>query len=232
MTQDFDKLISDAAPQVPDCGPSRRLTRVMLKMRMRQEARRRQARDRRGMSLAAGLVFMFVIGGQITELGGDGFDTISRLTEIDNGGTFIETTAPFRNTRLTVPEGTSSDKIYELQQAIAADDRKPIMLEGIKVHGKTLWTMEYSTVIQGEICQIVSSPKDLIGFKTEVTPKTFEFVYNQITSFKDLVRQGKVPRKKFQAIRSNGLIFEVYSWTRSFPGFGDVTYYAGKPVTP
>ncbi len=232
MTKNFDKLITDAAPLVPDCGTNRRVTRALLKERMRQDARRRQVRDRRGMSLAVSLVFMFVIGGQVTELGSDGFDTISRVMELTNGEKFIKITAPFRGTGLAVPEEFSPEKTYEIQQAIAADDIKPVRLEGINVFGKTMWLMEYASVIQGEISLHTSVPKNLIGFNSEITPKTFEFVASHITPFKDLIKQGKVPRKKFQAIRSNGLIFEVYSWTRSFPGFGEVTYYAGKPVTP
>ena len=230
MTRDFDKLISDAAPPVPDCGPARRTTRMLLHDRMRQQASRKQTRDVRGMAWAAGLVFLVMLGGQVTELGSDGFDVSTQIIELENVGKVIRDEAPFGGPSGSFVEGTSREFIDEYYQSIAAGEGTPVKLEGWKISGKTLWLMTYMRKIQGKLGPGGGSPRNLIGYESDASPEILTFMANGIEDFRDLVDQGQIARENFGIVRSNGLAFEVYSWTRSWPGFGEVSYYSGLPV--
>lgn len=230
MTQDFDKLISNSAPVVPDSGASRRMAQTLLHEKMRGQERRRQRRNRRGMSLAATVVFLLVIGGQATQLGSDGFDVVTRDLELDGLGGITISETGFRKDLTAFRPGTTQEVIDEVNQVYAAEEQVPFKLSGYQIEGKTFWMMEYHSLIKGGVDIQTGVPKNIIGHTMQPSKKVMTFLAEYSDEFTEDMEKNLIPRREYGLIQSNGRIYHVYMWTKEYAEYGPVTYYEGLAV--
>ena len=233
MTQDFDKLISDAAPVVPDNGASRRMTRALLHEKMRHQERRSRKQDLRGMSLAASLVFLIVIGGQVTQLGSDGFEVELVPWDIGNGEIIPRMVSPIRgNVGVSVP-GLSDEGNRQLQEMYMLRSGSLEELSGRAFDQDTpVWNTVFVETIDGIEVRTAHDPINLSVTNGKPRRDKIQFMLNEYEGFLELVASWKIPAIPYGQISAEGMVFEVTSWTKTYPEWGTFTYYQGLPTKP
>ncbi len=231
MTQEFDKLISNSAPVVPDSGASRRMARTLLHEKMRGQEQRRRRRDRRGMSLAACLVLLVVIGGQVVPLGSDGFDFELAPLVTGSGETISLVKNEIRGSVINAPPSYSEADIYELQQQNMLREGTVKEIEGFSFNGKTpYWQVTYLSDINGKLSEGTRAPTNTDFPNGILERNSIPFMINERPSFMVLVEAGQIAAKPYGLITSDGVTFEVQQWSKQYAEWGLFTYYRGRPV--
>ncbi len=231
MTRDFDRLITKAAPVVPDSGPSRRVARALLHERMRRHAHQRNRRGRWGVSLAAGLAFLWVIGGQIGQLGSDSFE-LELKSFTDSGGRSVPVAVSKTRGIVvnTLPDMTAED-IQEFQQQILLDEGIIVDLHGFSFDGSTpYWQVTRLVVTNGTSHTVTGDPVDLSVENGRLPRSAIPFFSNLAAGFMAEVNGGRIPATDFATVSACGINFKVKQWQRHYPEVGLVTYYRGHPV--
>ncbi len=231
MTQEFDKLISNSAPVVPDSGASRRMTRTLLHEKMRGQEQRQKKRNLRGMSLAASLVFLFVIGGQVAPLGSDGFDFELAPLVTENGETISLVKNENRGTVVgTISEFSEADGL-ELQQQIILREGTITEIEGYSFDGRTPhWEVTYLNNINGNLSEGTRPPTNADFANAPHERDKIPFLINELHPFRDLVKAGQITAEPYGLITSDGVTFQVQQWSKQYADWGLFTYYRGLPV--
>jgi hypothetical protein len=231
MAQDFDKFISDAAPQVPDAGPSRRMSRLVLHERMRQATNRRHTRQIQGSMLAASLVLLIVLGGQVTELGGDAFELEMSTLNIVGDINVPIAKSRIRDDAVTPLPGMDSDDVYELQQQVYLREGTIEYIDGYSFDGNPPWlTIIYKMDVNGETVITSYEPTDLNVESQVLSRDKIQFLVDHADEFVGLVESGQLEASPFGDVTSGGLTFRVRQYSHEFPGWGVVTYYRGEPI--
>ena len=232
MTQKFDKLITEAAPAVPDAGRSRRVARALLHERMRGHQRRRLVRNRWGLSLAAGLAFWLVTGGQITQLGSDAFETESAQLSVGDNDTLRIMVSPVRgNVGNALPDMTT-DEVRELQEVNILREGKIAGITAISFGDQPAWwRIDYVNVIGGKKVTNSRAPATLSVESQAPTRDKFSFVLHERLEFESQIDSGALPAEAFGLVVADGVTFDVRMWSREYAEWGKVTIYRGSPVS-
>jgi len=231
MTQEFDKLISNSAPVVPDSGASRRMARTLLHEKMRGQTQRRRTRDRRGISFAACLVFLVVIGGQVVPLGSDGFDFELAPLVTGSGETISLVKNEIRGTVVGTSSEFSKADVIELQQQIMLREGTVKEIEGYAFDDKTpYWMLTYLTSIGGNLKETTHPPLNADFLSAPLDRNMAMFQINELRTFRALIEAGEFEAKPYGYLTSDGVIFEVQQWSKQYAEWGLFTYFHGLPV--
>lgn len=227
----FDILISNSAPRVPDCGPARRQVRVLVRERTAR-AEWRQVRQRRlGLSLAAMLAFFAAFSGQVDQLGSD--DLSFDLTRVDVGnGQYVDRIDSKSGEMLgaAVP-GSSEGEIRELQIQRILDEGTVTALNGVSFEGATgvMWAIMIDRPINGKIVRDMRQPRDVNAPFAPVGREKLPFYAEYMDDFEQAIDDGQVPGRPFGTVVAEGVTFSVIAYTKDFPVWGPVTVYRGLP---
>lgn len=231
MTQDFDKLIASAAPEVPDCGESRRTARALMNERVRLETQRQRTRHLRRISVAAGLVFVVMMGGQLSELGSDGFDFKMGTLELSNGETVPQIVNTFRGAGAGITSKMTEDELYEFQQQILLREGTIESITGLSFNdAPPQWFINYLIINNGKVKVIEREPLGLSVENMPISRDKVRFLIDELDSFMELVASGQIAGKPYDKIAADGVTFEVRQWSKQYPQWGLFTYYRGEPV--
>ena len=231
MTRELDKLITDAVPPVPDSGPSRRVTRALLRDRMRKESRRAHRRRLAGVSLAAGLAFLLVLGGQVSDLGSDAFELEIHEVEIGTEEPLLLAKSKIRGTVTNALPGMTSEDIQEMQQQLLLREGRVKSITAFSINGGTpYWKVKVSTEVNGVPTTLARDPIDLIGAKNQFSRELLDFLVEHGQEFDTLVKSGRLEPEPYGDVSANGMLFRVQKWTKEYAGWGTATYFEGTPV--
>lgn len=141
----FDRLLRDAAPEVPDSGPSRRMTLLLLHGR-RDRGRHRLLRwVRSGMAATGVLALFWLTIGSPVDLGSDAFDIHPEI-DPDSGSLFFQKTVGRLSTTVN-----SEEQAKQIVEFVESRQFTLQRLLGTEVGGQTIWTPIARGEIDGEM---------------------------------------------------------------------------------
>ena len=221
MSDQFEKLIRDSAPEIPDPGEYRRLNRVALRERLHE-----MEKPKRSHSLVvatACLALMVLFSGQLSNLGSDGWDLIQGEYPGVDGEPVKRFADP--NNSFSLVGAENLREAQDIQQAFVARDAEPVRVTCLAYAGLAYWNVYGLAEIDG---QIQESSMDLTGIlPKENLPRMAEFYENH---FSELMKLSKTQAPDSTArLVIFGVEFELESWTATFPEFGEVTFSRGVP---
>lgn len=223
MSDRFDELIRTSAAEMPDPGEYRRMNRVPLRAPVKRFSR--IPRPRHSFVMAATcLALMVLFSGQIAELGSDDLE-MQRISGTDWRGQ-EQTLHRDEFTGMVFNSEGSEEEVKDLQHAFLAQDGPPVRLIGMAYGGKEDWDVYQLSIIEGIEREIpMDTPPEL---PTEVLPRMFEFYP---TYYRDIrMRAEHLPHDRLRNMTVYGVEFEVKSWKKTYPGYGEVTFSIGLPV--
>lgn len=226
MADNLDKWIKDSKVETPDSGEFRRLNRILLKDRMLTVVPARRRRFRLVLVLVT-LALLLLISGQISQLGGDNFETQKTThfrPSINDSSTVYENI--FRGGSMSLPPDFSEADIDEFHRSVAAGEGTVVKATGLSYGGKTYWVKFVIRDINGK--------ENLSGIPTENPPAEDPENYEEFLRehFPDLVSRTKAdPPHATNRLTLDGILFEFEIWTYEYPGYGEVTRYIGFPVS-
>lgn len=227
MKDDLDRLIREAAPEVPDPGEVRRLNRRTLEAIMARD--RARAAHRRRMRLAAAtIVLILVSAGPVAELGGDNFDLTPREILNETARKFFEeagvTTYDMGLRGQTVMRYEDQTEAEALGFAIQnmMDEGEFVQITGLFSETGYHWAAQFRSR-QGEQTSIHG--RDPHGVSSKISKELCEFT---MAHFDDLVeRLGRIPAPNPRTI---DIVLEDQTrqfsyWRLVYPDYGPIEYY-------
>lgn len=227
MTRDFDTLIREAAPAVPDPGDTRRLNRALLKQRVARGAARK-ARRRRVSVLAMGVALSFLAAGDVTDLGSDHFDLAPRQVLNDTSRKFFEEAGVtsydmgLRGQSVMRYENQSEAEALGFAIQDLMDEGEFVQITGLFTETGYHWSAQFR-MKQGE--QSAIRGRDPHGVSSKISKELCEFT---LAHFDDLVeRLGRIPAPNPRTI---DIVLEdrtrqFFYWRLVYPDFGPIEYY-------
>jgi hypothetical protein len=224
MTRDFDTLIRDAAPAVPDPGEVRRLNRALLKQRMGRDVVRK-ARRRRVSVLATGVALLFLGAGNVGELGSDHFD-LGKGRVLENvGGTYYQTGV--RGQGVFRLDGQTEEEALEIAIQSYLEEGRFVGITGVFMENAYSWYLKFEVKAGDDVVITGRSPE---GLPLQMSRELYEFT---MAHWDDLLsRIGKIPAPNPRRIGMTieGQTYQFDYWRLVYPDFGPVEYYVtGSP---
>ena len=222
MSNDFEKLIRDAAPEVPDPGESRRTNRAVLLARI-EESRAHRRRTGPLKMAAASLALLVLFSGQVSELGSNAFEFRSELWERPDGKIIPEQRAVFGTEVITV---SSPEIARGLLENILSGQYEIFRIFGTEIEGKISWLVRTTSEVNGET-QYSSLPDGLPS--TQITDLHNKFMGSpHFAQMMDVVHSSEPQSEVFQVL--DGIPLNMKTWEFEYPGYGSVFYHRGTPV--
>lgn len=216
----FDQLIRAAAPEVPDCGPSRRMSLLLLHQQMERDRRRPRRWMRWGSSVAAGLALVITMVGASGELGSDGFDLESQVETEGGHDWYSKTVGDFSINAKT------ADRAKELIEITESRQFTLYKLLGTSVGEDTYW-QSMAITADG---QRLGVRHDVFGIPFPETMKRIdEFQGDPI--YVELVRESKRrPADYTQTAMIERYEVEIRTWVFQTARFGTVRLHEAYPL--
>lgn len=217
----FDRLIRDAAPEVPDAGPSRRTTLMLLHQRPSPRRSRRYDWSRPVAVTAAAVTLCLLTFGSPGDLGSDAFE-YDLISENTTNGLSV-----FKSRIGAWEWGTgSAQQARELAEAQASRQYELAKLTGLEIDGDTDWTgftwldtPGKPTYTNGEFDLPSSRP----------TPRHFELLESGIA--RTIVSEARSrPADSVAIANVDGFEVLLSTWTFQIPKYGRVRYHVGIPL--
>jgi hypothetical protein len=141
MKNQFEDWIQESAPAVEVDDTKKEIHLAILKQRLRERESRHKTRQKgmRRTSVAFVVLVFVLIGGNVSELGSDGFDLVISENELGTDLSHVE--IGFRKSGLGVPDEMPHDEVQELAMQIEAQNGTPAEVEVIKLQGNEFWTI-------------------------------------------------------------------------------------------
>ena len=222
--QRLEDLIRQSAPVSRPSDQHRETLRMVLKNNVRNH------KLRSGL-VAAGLVAAGLAGSlfQMTDVGSEGFDLVSAPNPVLEHPV---AEAPFSGTRIAHPDmdGSLSQKDLEQLRSVyeqyMAGQVVVTEVSGWTLQGRTVFTISWEVIMDGK--RVVYS--DMLNPPDRKTGLSFtKFWGNYEEVFHDRIKQGdaRIIGRETVDIKGTELLFT--KWASSFPEWGEVVYWDGKP---
>ena len=223
MSSRFDELLASSAPEMPDPGEYRRLNRASMREPVHLSGRGKRSHTL--VKVAACLAFMVMAGGQLNPLGGDDLEMI-QSTGLDWKGE-KQTLYGDEFTGMVFNSEGSDERVKDLQHFFLSQDSDPVKLDCMAYGGKQAWTVYGMGMVEGELSRLpLKNPSWL---PNEDLPRPFEFYP---TYYRDIrTRSDLLPPVNQYLLTVYGVEFLVKEWKHTYPGYGEVTYSVGFPVS-
>lgn len=227
MTREFDRLITDAAPESRDCDADRRTTRTLLHDRMRKIEQRRRRWNWSGALVAGSLALFLLIVGPITELGSDSFDILFESEVHGDGATdgtaYRELKIGFGRGKVSTSTVLSDEDARELEIQAVIDEGIVTGITGLEIDGVVDWQLGVDHILDGKVAT------RYLGLREDI---------RKLPVFRGFMKKHLL--EVFSAILSetpNGTFtrelaghrFQVDYWKLEYPEYGTVTWYEGTP---
>ena len=173
------------------------------------------------------LAVLGVFFGGVVELGGDSFDLVEIKGENAAERGLKVYRNEFRGGGLGGPEDMSETEINELNQQIAAGEGQIVKVAGLKIKGKTHWSIGIRRINQGEPLITSRQPVDP---PTQITPFHLDFYNTEVPRIERDIEDGVLSPSGRQIMIFDGLRFQVDFWIIESEKLGEVTYYKGVPI--
>lgn len=224
MTDRFDELIREAAPEVPDTKVTRQVNRALMHECIRRDHPRRKRNYRLGL-VAAGLALVVVFSGQVQDVGSDGFNMIQIEDSKVPGGVVKN---EFRGRGFNVLEGETEQDIQETNLQVSADEGIVVEVEGWLLDGDYYWVIKRKYLING---------KEKFLYGATKTPKFFPskkltafLISDEWDNILQEIQVGEIPSGRITKIELDGVWFSAQAWPFSTSDSKDGTYYLGQPI--
>ncbi|MBU8920306.1 MAG: hypothetical protein KOO63_00450 [Bacteroidales bacterium] len=223
--EEFDDLIRRSAPYVRPPDQHREILRMILRSKIQQQKRRTRL-------LTGSLVTIIAAFGlfQLTNVGSDGFDLVpSRGPVLD----FPVAEAPFAGDRIAHPDRgkeLSSESLLQLRSVYEQKSSKQYELLSVNawtVSGQTIIFLNWEAIVDGKPVQysdILTPPDREVGLQFS------KFLAANESSFYDRIEEGTARISGRETIAVEGIDIQFTKWSSSFPEWGEVIFWDGKPV--
>lgn len=224
MGDQFEKWIQNSAPVVAVDETKKEIHLAVLKQRLRQRDQRhhkRMKQIRRSGVAAMALVFILV-GGNVSELGSDGFELeISPSNLVPDAK---NARIGFRKTKLGFPGSMPEEEVLDLTQQMEAEIGIPAEVISINVHGNVIWDILYEYEVKGE--------KKLVGGKavdrpSKLTRAHFEFVKSELDLLTEMIGSGNLVPVSSRIESVDGYPFLIKEYHFQSEKYGLVVYGKG-----
>ena len=222
MTNEFEKLIRNAAPEVPDPQESRRMNRAVLFAWIDQGQIRRYRIGPLKLA-AASLALLMLFSGQVSELGSNAFEFQSETWERPDGKAVLEQVAVFGTDVIT----TSSPEIARgLMENHFSGQYRIVRIFGTEIQGEIGWIVITNSEVNGET-QTTGGAAEMPSARiTDLHRKLMASPY-----YGQMIDITKTtPPHSIAARVIDGIPLTIQTWEFDFPGFGTVRHHVAKPL--
>lgn len=149
MSDKFEKWIQESSPSVEINENSKEIHLAVLKQRLREREKQhvnRQTRMRRSGVVVVALMIV-IAGGNVAELGSDGFDY--KIVESDLVSETQQLEVGHRQSAITGPASMNSDTLRDLEVEMEYSQGIPVSVEAIGIHGDESWSINFEYDVNG-----------------------------------------------------------------------------------
>jgi len=149
VSNEFEKWIQESAPSVEVNETRKEIHLAVLRQRLRERENRyqtRQKRTRRASVAAVALVFV-LIGGNVSELGSDGFEFVVSESEYMSTSKTVE--VGFRKSKIAGNDDTPSEFLRDLVVEMGFSDGVPVSVESVGIQGSESWAIVFEYDVKG-----------------------------------------------------------------------------------
>lgn len=223
MKTDFDRLLESSGRDMPDPGPYRRMNRAALLQRI--ERSRQKARRRRFLAVVtACMAILVLIGGRTNQLVSDDWQLDQGIGEAVGGDATNLYTDP--SGTFSIVGDLSAEEAQDLQQVFMARDAIPYKVTCLAYGGGEDWSVFGMAEIGGVMQETLMDTRGILP--GDDLPNLEEFY---LRHFEEIINLAKTPPTgNTYRMTVFGVVFEVQSWSQTYPGYGEVTYSVGSPI--
>ena len=129
--------------------------------------------------------------------------------------------------RLANNPGKAEEYAEQINEAFMAHAEKIIKISSFTLKGHTSHFFAMEVVVDGET-QLTYSYED--GIPTEVLLKDVEFRVSYGSKFNELINSGQAKTLGTEIVQVDGVPIRFEKWSASFPEWGEVVAWKGKPL--
>lgn len=228
MNKNFDDWARDLAPPMGVDEVSRKAHLTILKdrLRTREITRRRRRVGTRRASMVALVVLVTFLGGNLSELGSDGFDHVLKPVESRER---LRATVGHRETRVGV---RSEEAAPEMIQKTEMDLGHPELLDVVIVKGTEQWTVSIPELLStGERYLRTRTPHGMEALNKGNAAGHLNFFANYEQDWATRITNGHAQPVATEIIEAEGQRFLTRVYQETFPGLGVVTWKKGERIS-
>lgn len=219
--REFEAWIRGQAPAPPEWVEADRdaLWRVL-------HARSRPRRPSR-LAMAGLMASLLLLAANPIEVGSDAKKPMS--IEQDSSGTAYRSRSGTSITGLQhFAEGPTREQAFEVMLEADLTRSAPISrVYGFRLRGRQSWNVTYAPDREGKAYKVAMGP---VFPANEDPPGELDFIQKHCVEFMRQAASGTARDAGVTYVFVDGRPVVLRRWVSSFPGYGLVTYYDGKPV--
>jgi hypothetical protein len=222
MTDSWEKIIRQGAPEVPDSRLAHRTNRALMMERMRRDLPRRK-RSYRLQVATGGLAMVIFFTGQVSDVGSDAWDF--EIREITHAGGKTDQVFDREFGNGTVNAG-SEDQARDIFINKMIRDGEVLKAVGLEVHGQVQWYLIAEVMADGEPVKTNWETKNP---PTQSNPDHAKIIMNGL--YREILQARKSqPCQYSRAMKLDEFNFEMKTWVFEDTPFGVVKYHHGTPI--
>ena len=225
MKEPFSRIIESSANRLPDPGEYRRLNRAALRLMMSESYVVQRPLFSRTLTTAAA-VLLIILSGYWGPLGSNDFEyefPTGQFGTVGEQAVHKDTCGGFQLTDVS-----STSLAEEIERVRAADLGEPTCLTCLAYGGVEQWIFKKTVILsEGPLEIIVDNPP---GLPCDSLPRSMEFYRTHGPTLESMMAED--PPAAVTTMVLESVTFEVKTWFRDFPGYGEVRYSRGWPHRP
>ena len=226
MTDQFEDWIKESAPSVHVNELKKEVHLAVLKERLRaREIRhqRRHHRQRRASMVAVVLMFL-LIGGNVSELGSDGFDiTITESEALKEKVASIG----FRGSEFTLQDDDTEADVEDLAQQIQADLGHPVGISMYEIDGDQFWTVIQEYEVNGQMQTRTQFPST---HESSINESISDFLTGEALVMMREIKSGELLPFVTREESVDGVSFLAKVYRYHSAKHGEVIFLRGKRI--
>jgi len=227
MNNEFEKWIRESAPVVEVDEHHKEMHLAVLKNRLRDRDKlhmKRQKQTRRASVVVAALMFV-MIGGNVSELGSDGFDFVVSENEFNSETKSME--IGFRKLSISGSVGDSDELLRDLAVQMEMGDGIPASVGAIEIKGHVWWDIRFDYNVRGGMHPGGRTVRDR---PSSPTLAHLEFAETEMKQIDERIENGSLSAVSSRIETVEGYRFLIKEYHIQSDQFGLIVWKKGTPI--